>query len=44
MFVTRWQARDGGSSAQWTPVRICRTRRVRVSLPSSEDGDLGTFS
>ena len=30
-----WQIREGGSSAQCTPVRICRTRRVSVSLPSS---------
>src|SRR5215831_9612376 len=30
-----WQIREGGSSAQWMPVRICRTRRVSVSLPSS---------
>ena len=30
-----WQIRDGGCSAQCTPVRICFTRRVSVSLPSS---------
>ena len=35
MFEIRWQIREGGSSAQWMPVRICFTRRASVSLPSS---------
>ena len=34
-FETMWQIREGGCSAQCTPVRICFTRRVSVSLPSS---------
>src|SRR5262249_45815417 len=30
-----WQIPEGGVPAQWMPVRICGTRRVSVSLPSS---------
>ena len=30
-----WEMRETGSSHQWTPVLICRTRPTRVRLPSS---------